>query len=142
MQGRIEELGNEIESQDLSEEMRKFVPSKKVQELRIRLIKFMEDHVYPMENEFYKLAQSTMRWTVHPEEENLKELAKKEGLWNLWIPVCVVSGSHLSYLIYSMFFLSCLVAKFKQMISEDVVILCGTKYLLMNTFDCVMVIAV
>ncbi|XP_052207246.1 probable acyl-CoA dehydrogenase IBR3 isoform X2 [Diospyros lotus] len=86
VQGRIEELGNEVESQDLSHEMRKFVPSKKVQEFRIRLIKFMEDHVYPMENEFYKLAQSTMRWTVHPEEENLKELAKKEGLWNLWIP--------------------------------------------------------
>ncbi|KAJ8528809.1 hypothetical protein K7X08_030453 [Anisodus acutangulus] len=48
----------------------KFVPSEK-------------DHIYPRENEFYKLAQSTMRWTVHPDEEKLKELAKKEGLWNL-----------------------------------------------------------
>ncbi|XP_058212506.1 probable acyl-CoA dehydrogenase IBR3 isoform X3 [Rhododendron vialii] len=64
----------------------KFVPSKKVLELRMRLINFMEDHIYPMENEFYKLAQSTMRWTVHPEEENLKELAKRDGLWNLFIP--------------------------------------------------------
>lgn len=67
----------------------KFVPSKKVLELRMRLIKFMEDHIYPREKEFYKLAQSTMRWTIHPEEENLKELAKKEGLWNLFIPVCI-----------------------------------------------------
>ncbi|KAL1539114.1 putative acyl-CoA dehydrogenase ibr3 [Salvia divinorum] len=64
----------------------KFVPNQKVQDLRNRLIKFMEDRIYPMENEFYKLAASTMRWSVHPEEERLKELAKKEGLWNLFIP--------------------------------------------------------
>ncbi|XP_059280736.1 probable acyl-CoA dehydrogenase IBR3 isoform X2 [Lycium ferocissimum] len=64
----------------------KFVPSEKVQKLRNKLTKFMEDHIYPRENEFYKLAQSTMRWTVHPDEEKLKDLAKKEGLWNLWIP--------------------------------------------------------
>ena len=65
----------------------RFVPSKRVLTLRNKLIKFVEDHIYPMENEFYKLAQSSSRWTVHPEEERLKELAKKEGLWNLWIPV-------------------------------------------------------
>ncbi|KAL6896872.1 hypothetical protein ACP4OV_007444 [Aristida adscensionis] len=64
----------------------KFVPSKKVMQLRKKLMKFVEDHIYPMEDEFYKHAQSTSRWTVHPEEENLKELAKKEGLWNLFIP--------------------------------------------------------
>ncbi|XVF38756.1 hypothetical protein REPUB_Repub20aG0129300 [Reevesia pubescens] len=64
----------------------RFVPSKKVQELRNRWIKFMEDHIYPMEDEFSKRAESDLRWTVHPEEEKLKELAKKEGLWNLWIP--------------------------------------------------------
>ena len=28
----------------------------------------MEEHIYPMENEFYKLAQSDSRWTVHPVE--------------------------------------------------------------------------
>lgn len=50
----------------------------------------MDNHIYPLEKEFYKLAQSSMRWTVHPEEENLKELAKREGLWNLWIPVSIV----------------------------------------------------
>ncbi|KAA0049515.1 putative acyl-CoA dehydrogenase IBR3 isoform X1 [Cucumis melo var. makuwa] len=64
----------------------KFVPTRKIMELRTKLIKFMEDHIYPMENEFYKLAQSSLRWTIHPEEEKLKEMAKKEGLWNLWIP--------------------------------------------------------
>ncbi|XP_020225847.1 probable acyl-CoA dehydrogenase IBR3 [Cajanus cajan] len=65
----------------------KFVPSQKVLALRNKLIKFMEEHIYPMENEFSKLAQSESRWTVHPAEEKLKELAKKEGLWNLWIPL-------------------------------------------------------
>lgn len=50
-------------------------------------MKFMEDHIYPLENEFYRLAQSNLRWTIHPEEERLKDLAKREGLWNLWIPV-------------------------------------------------------
>lgn len=67
----------------------KFVPNAKILEMRNKLIKFMEDHIYPMESEFNKLALSNQRWTVHPEEERLKELAKKEGLWNLWIPVCV-----------------------------------------------------
>ncbi|CAD6343436.1 unnamed protein product [Miscanthus lutarioriparius] len=63
----------------------KFVPSEKVMQLQKKLIKFIEDHIYPMEGEFYKHAQSTSRWTIHPEEENLKALAK-EGLWNLFIP--------------------------------------------------------
>ncbi|OIV91981.1 hypothetical protein TanjilG_06609 [Lupinus angustifolius] len=66
---------------------RRFIPSQKVLTLRNKLIKFMEEHIYPMENEFYKLAQSESRWTVHPAEGELKELAKKEGLWNLFIPL-------------------------------------------------------
>ncbi|KAH6780153.1 acyl-CoA dehydrogenase-like protein [Perilla frutescens var. hirtella] len=81
----VQPLGKEsIDSLHLSG--RKFVPNQKVQGLRNRLIKFMEDHIYPMENEFYKLSQSDMRWSIHPEEERLKELARKEGLWNLFIP--------------------------------------------------------
>lgn len=76
--------GNEM--QGIQNEGR-FVPSEKVLVLRNKITKFMEEHIYPMEEEFYKLAQSDARWTVHPAEEKLKELAKKEGLWNLWIPV-------------------------------------------------------
>ncbi|XP_021291318.1 probable acyl-CoA dehydrogenase IBR3 [Herrania umbratica] len=82
----IRQYGIENEVRGLPEESGRFAPGKRVQELRNRLIKFMEDHIYPMENEFSKRAQSELRWTVHPEEEKLKELAKKEGLWNLWIP--------------------------------------------------------
>ncbi|XVF62555.1 hypothetical protein PTKIN_Ptkin09bG0017500 [Pterospermum kingtungense] len=80
------QYGTENKVQRLPEGSGRFVPSKKVLELKNRLIKFMEDHIYPMENEFNKRAHSDLRWTVHPEEEKLKELAKKEGLRNLWIP--------------------------------------------------------
>lgn len=77
----------------------RFIPSKKVLELRQKLIKFMETHIYPMENEFSKLAQSDMRWTVHPEEEKLKEMAKREGLWNLFVPVCIFFSTNLLLLL-------------------------------------------
>ncbi|WOH07299.1 hypothetical protein DCAR_0726729 [Daucus carota subsp. sativus] len=65
----------------------RFVPNYKIVELRDRLIQFMEDYIYPMEKEFYKLSNTSMRWTVHPEEEKLKEIAKQQGLWNLWLPL-------------------------------------------------------
>ncbi|KAK2394920.1 Putative acyl-CoA dehydrogenase ibr3 [Trifolium repens] len=65
----------------------RFAPNQKVVVLRNKIIKFIEEHIYPMEEEFNKLARSEARWTIHPAEEKLKELAKKEGLWNLWIPV-------------------------------------------------------
>ncbi|CAI9779745.1 unnamed protein product [Fraxinus pennsylvanica] len=84
-QEHMQQLGKEIRDHTTSTGG-KLVPSQKVQDLINKLIKFMEDHIYPVENEFYELAQSTSRWTVHPKEEKLKELAKREGLWNLWIP--------------------------------------------------------
>ncbi|KAF8387721.1 hypothetical protein HHK36_026375 [Tetracentron sinense] len=85
--GYLNQNENESEDQGLPKERGKFVPCRKVLELRNRLIKFMQNHIYPVENKFFELAQSNSRWTVHPEEENLKELAKREGLWNLWIPL-------------------------------------------------------
>ncbi|KAB2599358.1 acyl-CoA dehydrogenase family member 10 [Pyrus ussuriensis x Pyrus communis] len=85
-QDYLKRFGQESDDQGFSKGEGRFVPSKRVMELRNRLIKFMEDHIYPMEQEFYKLAESSSRWTVHPGEERLKELAKKEGLWNLFIP--------------------------------------------------------
>ncbi|XP_042518244.1 probable acyl-CoA dehydrogenase IBR3 [Macadamia integrifolia] len=83
----LRQLENDSEVQEFTGKGGKFVPSRKVEELRSRLLKFMKDHIHPMENEFYKLAQSSARWTVHPGEEKLKELAKREGLWNLFVPL-------------------------------------------------------
>ncbi|TVU37259.1 hypothetical protein EJB05_10565, partial [Eragrostis curvula] len=82
-----QELRGEQEGSTSANEQGKFVPSEKVMQLRNKLLRFIEDRIYPMEGEFYKHAQSTSRWTIHPEEENLKALAKKEGLWNLFIPL-------------------------------------------------------
>ncbi|KAG0502639.1 hypothetical protein HPP92_002711 [Vanilla planifolia] len=70
-----------------SEQQGKFFPSQRVLELKSKLLNFMETHIYPLEKEFYNRAQSSLRWTIHPEEERLKELAKQEGLWNLFIPL-------------------------------------------------------
>ncbi|CAA6654334.1 unnamed protein product [Spirodela intermedia] len=86
--GRLQNhFHEESRSQSSSKGSGNFVPTQKVLELRDKLLLFMEKHIYPMESEFYQLAQSNRRWTIHPEEERLKELAKKEGLWNLWIPL-------------------------------------------------------
>ncbi|CAL5084672.1 unnamed protein product [Urochloa decumbens] len=82
-----QEFGRAQEGSTSKKDQGKFVPSEKVMQLQKKLTKFIEDHIYPMEGEFYKHAQSTSRWTIHPEEENLKELAKREGLWNLFIPL-------------------------------------------------------
>lgn len=83
------ELVKRNDTQDLPNEGR-FALRQEVIVLRNKIVKFIEEHIYPLEEEFAKLAHSDARWTIHPAEEKLKELAKKEGLWNLWIPVCLL----------------------------------------------------
>uniref|UniRef100_A0A0E0AP87 Acyl-CoA dehydrogenase n=1 Tax=Oryza glumipatula TaxID=40148 RepID=A0A0E0AP87_9ORYZ len=85
--GPSQEFQRKHEGSISTKDQGKFVPSEKVMQLRNKLMKFMEDYIYPMESEFYKRAHSTSRWTIHPEEEKLKALAKREGLWNLFIPL-------------------------------------------------------
>jgi acyl-CoA dehydrogenase len=61
--------------------------SEKVQKLRAELAEFMDEHVYPNEKTFYdQLNAVESRWTVPPVMEELKEKAKAEGLWNLFLP--------------------------------------------------------
>jgi len=61
--------------------------SEKVQKLRAELAEFMDEHVYPNEKTFYdQLNAAESRWTVPPVVEELKEKAKAEGLWNLFLP--------------------------------------------------------
>ena len=60
--------------------------SPKVQELRQRLIAFMEEHVYPSEPKWEAHVRSERRWEPVPVIEELKAEAKATGLWNLWRP--------------------------------------------------------
>ncbi|WP_188208051.1 acyl-CoA dehydrogenase family protein [Alkalibacillus aidingensis] len=61
--------------------------SPRVQELRVELIEFMEQYIYPNESVFEKqLENGKSRWEVPPIVEELKQKAKEKGLWNLFIP--------------------------------------------------------
>jgi hypothetical protein len=67
-----------------------FPLSPKVAELKSKLLKFMEDYIYPNEflfHSYMKSLNNEERWTkVWPELENLKGKAKKAGLWNMFLP--------------------------------------------------------
>ena len=48
---------------------------------------FVEEHVIPVEKEIHGQDRPLEeRWQPHPELEPLKEEAKKQGLWNLFLP--------------------------------------------------------
>jgi acyl-CoA dehydrogenase len=65
-----------------------FSYSEKVVELRERVNIFMEEYVYPNEKVYEnQLNQQVNRWSVVPPiMEELKQKAKKQGLWNLFLP--------------------------------------------------------
>jgi acyl-CoA dehydrogenase len=61
--------------------------SEKVQKLKAELTEFMDEHVYPNEKTFQdQLNEAESRWTIPPIMEELKDKAKAEGLWNLFLP--------------------------------------------------------
>ena len=60
--------------------------SPKVSELKHRLQSFMDRHVYPNEDRFYREAEELGPWKVYPVVEELKPKAREAGLWNLFLP--------------------------------------------------------
>lgn len=61
--------------------------SKKVESLRKTLLEFMNEVVYPQERTYEEqLGQAGSRWEIPPIMEQLKEQAKRAGLWNLFLP--------------------------------------------------------
>ncbi|NXN06424.1 ACD11 dehydrogenase, partial [Indicator maculatus] len=77
-----------------------FHQSSKGQEMLLKVKQFMKQHIYPAEKEIIEYyaghGNAEEKWKKPPLLERLKETAKAEGLWNLFLPD--VSGlSQLDY---------------------------------------------
>ena len=62
-----------------------FEPSARSNELRERLLAFVDQHIYPNESR-YRVAVQQAPWQVPPILDELKAKARSEGLWNLFLP--------------------------------------------------------
>ncbi|HET6829013.1 MAG TPA: acyl-CoA dehydrogenase family protein [Ramlibacter sp.] len=71
--------------------------SAKTKELQQRLLKFMDDHIYPAEKAYKEELQANTsagrRFTTLKTIENLKPKARSAGLWNLFLPVDTADAS-------------------------------------------------
>jgi acyl-CoA dehydrogenase len=63
-----------------------FEYSDKVKELINRVTSFMDEHVYPNEEEMHKQV-ALYPWSTPPLMETLKAKAKAQGLWNFFLPI-------------------------------------------------------
>ncbi|HSV53488.1 MAG TPA: acyl-CoA dehydrogenase family protein [Burkholderiaceae bacterium] len=71
--------------------------SPKTKELQAKVLKFMDDYIYPAEATYKaELEANTLagkRWTALKTIEDLKPKARAAGLWNLFLPVDSASAS-------------------------------------------------
>ncbi|WP_225845796.1 acyl-CoA dehydrogenase family protein [Streptomyces sp. HPF1205] len=61
----------------------------RTEDLRARLAAFLDEHVYPAEPVFAEQRERAAgddRWTAPPVVEELKAEARRQGLWNLFLP--------------------------------------------------------
>lgn len=67
-----------------------FSYSPRTQELQARLLRFMDDHIYPNEGRYTAEIEANTkagkRWTPLQLIEELKLKAREQGLWNLFLP--------------------------------------------------------
>lgn len=64
-----------------------FEYSDRVKKLMKEVQTFLDNYLYPIEDELNRaIEEGENRWTIPPQNEELKELAKKQGLWNLFLP--------------------------------------------------------
>ncbi len=83
-----------------------FEYSARCSNLREKLLAFMDEHIYPNENAFKKEVdcngqEKGNRWLPTLLIEELKPLARKQGLWNLFLPQSVRAPEGLSNLDYA-----------------------------------------
>jgi acyl-CoA dehydrogenase len=75
--------------------------SPKTERLRAQVVAFMEREIYPAEKVFeQQLSEAETRWQIPPIMEELKQKARAEGLWNLFLPESGM-GAGLSNLEYA-----------------------------------------
>ncbi len=77
-----------------------FEMSDRTRDYHRRLTAFMDEHVYPIERDFYSQIAEGDRWQVPPLMEELKEKGRAAGLWNLFLPESS-RGAGLSNLEYA-----------------------------------------
>ncbi|HIF08835.1 MAG TPA: acyl-CoA dehydrogenase [Sneathiellales bacterium] len=77
--------------------------SDRVQDLHARMTRFMDEHVYPNDAEYYQQLEEcpANNWEPPPLLEGLKEKAQAEGLWNLFLPKEHEEGAGLTNLEYA-----------------------------------------
>ncbi|MDM4767118.1 acyl-CoA dehydrogenase family protein [Pelomonas sp. SE-A7] len=79
--------------------------SPKVQQMRERLLAFMDQHIYPNERRFHEEIAANRAagnaWIPTKVIEELKPLAKAAGLWNLFLPQSKRAPEGLSNLEYA-----------------------------------------
>ncbi|CAN5269924.1 acyl-CoA dehydrogenase family protein [soil metagenome] len=79
--------------------------SPKVEQMRERLLAFMDAHIYPNERRFHgEIAANRAKgnaWIPTTVIEELKPLARKAGLWNLFLPKSTRAPEGLSNLEYA-----------------------------------------
>src|SRR5258708_9848804 len=63
-----------------------FEHSQKVKDLQKRLSSFMDEHIYPNEERFFREAEEVGPMQVAPTIEEVKVKGKAAGLWNLFLP--------------------------------------------------------
>jgi acyl-CoA dehydrogenase len=64
-----------------------YEPSDRASKLASQLDEFMQRHVFPVEKLYHEQVEGAdNRWSTPPLMAELKERAKEEGLWNLFIP--------------------------------------------------------
>src|SRR5690554_5197161 len=67
-------------------------PSERANHLLMRVKHFMREHIIPFETEYQQWNRTTnghadwTSWQLHPRVIELKQRAKAEGLWNLFLP--------------------------------------------------------
>src|SRR5690242_19598501 len=63
-----------------------FAYDARTEELRATLLAFMDDHIYPNEAVYAEQEHAGPSWTTPPIMGELKAEARRQGLWNLFLP--------------------------------------------------------